>query len=318
MAPTPTEAVVAPAEPIQIAFFAPQANTYVAASFKGITEVADKEGAVVTFYDTAFDASKEYNQIQDAITADKYDAFIIIPLDQMLLIPVVEEAIAKGIQVINTDLALGPDPESFCPQVDGMAGTVLIPPSDRARFRFEQVPEVCKDLDPCNIGWVGTIATIDYEKQLVAGLGDLEKQYPNIHIVAFQETGGYTPDTAIPVAQNMLLAHPEINVLSVSGEQLMFGVEQVVDDLGRTDIRLISQGATCQGFQAIIEGRWFSTTIDAPYTEGKVAAQVAIQAVRGELTEPACKNTATEAGGGPVFFKDDIDKPDSYKCEWDG
>jgi ABC-type sugar transport system substrate-binding protein len=113
----------------------------------------------------------------------------------------------------------------------------------------------------------------------------------------------------------MLTAHPEINVLSVSGEQLMFGVEQVVEEAGRSDIRLISQGATCQGFDAIKDGRWYSTTIDAPYTEGKVGAEVAIQAVLGELSGPACKNTAEEAGGGPVFFKENID---SYACEWDG
>jgi ribose transport system substrate-binding protein len=315
VAPPPTEEVVAPEEPIQIAFFAPQANSYVAASYKGITEVAEREGAEVTFFDTGFDATKEYNQIQDAITQGKFDAFIIIPLDQMLLIPVVEEAIAQGIQVVNTDLALGPDPDSFCPQVEGQAGSVLITPSQRADFRWQQIPEVCKDLDPCNIGWVGTISTIDYEKQLVAGFPELEAQYPNIHFVAFQETGGYSAEGAIPVAQNMLLAHPEINVMSVSGEQLMFGVEQAVQEAGRTDIRLISQGATCNGFKGIEEGRWYSTTLDAPYTEGKAGAEVAIKAVRGELDEPACVSTAEEAGAGPVFFKDNLD---TFQCEFDG
>lgn len=311
----PTEEVVAPEEPIQIAFFAPQANSYVAASYKGIMEVAEREGAEVTFFDTGFDATKEYNQIQDAITQGKFDAFILIPLDQMLLVPVVEEAIAQGIQVVNTDLALGADPDTFCPQVEGQAGTVLITPSQRAEFRWMQIPEVCKDLDPCNIGWIGTLATIDYEKQLVAGMPELEAQYPNIHFVAFQESGGYTAEGAIPVAQNMLLAHPEINVLSVSGEQLMFGVEQAVKEAGRTDIRLISQGATCNGFKAIEEGRWFSTTLDAPYTEGKAGAEVAIKAVRGELAEPACVSTAAEAGAGPVFFKENLD---TFQCEFDG
>ena len=126
--------------------------------------MAEREGAEITFYDTGFDATKEYNQIQDAITLGKFDAFIIIPLDQVLLIPVVEEAIAQGIQVVSTDLALGPDPEEICPQVEGMAGSVLIPPSERARYRFEQIPVVCEDLDPCNIGWIGTLATVDYEK----------------------------------------------------------------------------------------------------------------------------------------------------------
>ena len=304
-----------PEEAIQIAFFAPQANTYVAASYQGILDVAEKEGAEVTFFDTGFDASKEYNQIQDAITQEKFDAFIIIPLDQVLLIPVVEEAIAAGIQVVNTDLALGADPYTFCPQVEGQAGTVLIPPSERAAFRWEQIPIVCEDLDPCNIGWVGTLATIDYEKQIVAGLDDLEAEYPNIHIISFQEAGGFTADVAIPVAQNMLLAHPEINVLSVSGDQLMFGVEQAVEDAGRDDIRLISQGASCPGFDRIAEGKWFSTTIDAPYTEGKVGAEIAIKAVRGELEEPVCVNTAEEAGAGPVFFKDNLD---TFECQWEG
>lgn len=313
----PTEAPAEPTaeEPIQIAFFAPQANTYVAATYQGIQDVAEREGAEVTFFDTGFDATKEYNQIQDAITQEKFDAFIIIPLDQVLLVPVVEEAIAAGIEIVNTDLVLGPDPETYEPQVEGQAGTVLIPASDRAKYRFEQVVETCKDLDPCNVGWIGTIATVDYEKQIVAGLETLEAENPNIHVVSYQDTGGFDAEPAIGVAQDMLLANPEINVLSTSGEQLMFGAEQAVQEAGRDDIRLISQGASCPGMEAVGEGRWYGTTIDAPYTEGEVGAELAIQAVRGELDGPTGVHAAEAADSGPLFWQDNVD---TYECQWEG
>lgn len=310
-----TEEEVTSEEPIQIAFFAPQANTYVAATFQGIQDVAEAEGAEVTFFDTGFDATQEYNQIQDAVTQEKFDAFIIIPLDQVLLIPVVEEAIAAGIAVVNTDLVLGENPETFEPQVEGQAGTVLIPASDRARYRFEQVVETCADLDPCNVGWIGTIATVDYEKQITAGLDQLEAENPNINIVSYQDTGAFEAEPAIGVAQDMLLAHPEINVLSTSGEQLMFGAEQAVQEAGRDDIRLISQGASCPGMEAVREGRWYGTTIDAPYTEGKVGAELAIQAVRGELDGPTGVHAALAADAGPLFTAENVD---TFECQWDG
>jgi ribose transport system substrate-binding protein len=306
---------VATETPIQIAFFGPAHNSYVAASYQGILDVANKEGAEVTFFDTGFDPSVAYKQIQDAISRGKFDAFIILPLDPMILVPAVEQAIAAGIQVVNTDYPIGPDVNSNCPQIKGQAGTVLMTPNQRWENRAIQIPEVCKDLDPCNIGVLLTLANQETDKAVIAGLEVLEQKYPNIHVVSIQPTGAWTAESAIPVTQNMLIAHPEINVIAVATSQHVSGVMAVLNATGRTDIRIMGNGATCPEFEYIRNGLMYSTVIEAPYTEGKVAAEVAIQAVRGELTEPACKNSAEEAGAGPVFYWETLN---TFECQWDG
>ena len=60
---------MAAAEPIQIAFFAPLANSYVAATnAEGVQEVADREGAEITMFDTGFNATLEFSLMQDAVS----------------------------------------------------------------------------------------------------------------------------------------------------------------------------------------------------------------------------------------------------------
>ena len=110
---------------IRVAFFAPIANTYVAATLKGMNEVSASGGIKITQFDTGFDPTKEFSQIQDATTSGKFDAFLIIPLDAVALIPAVQAAIKAGIKVVNTDLIMGTDNTTSKSQIQGQTGSVI-------------------------------------------------------------------------------------------------------------------------------------------------------------------------------------------------
>ena len=314
-APTTTAAM---AEPIQIAFFAPLANSYVAATIEGMQEVADREGAEITMFDTGFDATLEFNQMQDAVAQGTFDALIVIPLDPVALVPAAEEAIAAGLAVVNTDLALGPDLTTSQPQIDGQAGTVMTPGTIRAESITGLLLSACENVDPCRVGWIAGVATIDFEVKIKERLDQIVAENPNITLVAYQDGGGYLADPAVGIAQDILSANPELEVLGTSGDQMTTGAELAVTDAGLVpgeDILLIAGGGSCPGVTAVTEGRWFGTTLDVPRNEGVLGAEIAIGWVRGEITEPQGLDAQAESGFPLLLTADTVSE---FECQWEG
>lgn len=301
---------------VQVAFFAPLGNTYVEATSRGMEEVAEAEGAEITEFDSGFDASKQFSQVQDAITQGRFDAFIIIPLDAVALVPAVEEAIDAGIAVVNTDLALGPETNTSEPQIEGQAGTVINPPSARGDRVLETVVAACEGIDPCQLGYMAGEPSFDFEREVKDRLDTISTDNPNIEVVAYQSGHGYVAEPAIGIAQNMLQANPDLDVLAVSSDQATAGVEQALEDAGKEeDVLLVSSGGSCPGVEAVKEGRWFATIIDLPMTEGKLGMEIAIDTVRGDLTEPKGMNPMDVLDRDAFVSKENLE---DFECEWEG
>ncbi len=121
----------------------------------------------------------------------------------------------------------------------------------------------------------------DFEREAKEGLDAITDDHPNINVVSYQSGHGYVAEPAIGIAQNMLQANPEMNVLMVTSDQASAGAEQALEDAGRLeDIRLVSSGGSCPAVQAVEEGRWFATIIDLPKTEGRLGMEIAIDWVQ--------------------------------------
>lgn len=301
---------------IRVAFFAPIANTYVAATLKGMGEVSASGGIKVTQFDTGFDATKEFSQIQDAVTTGQYDAFMLIPLDAVALVPAVQTAITAKIKVVNTDLILGSDTTTSAPQVAGETGSVINPPSNRAKNVIQAIVNACKDLNPCNVGFMAGVPSIDFEQLIKKSLDTLSSTYPNIKVKSYQTGHGYLAAPAIPIAQNILQANPDLNVLAVSSDQATSGAEQAVMSAGRVGkIRLVSSGGSCPAIDAVKAGRWFSDVVDLPETEGRLGMQIIVDAMRNGKPGPTGLNPLSSFSGDPILTKDNIG---TFQCQWQG
>lgn len=301
---------------IRVAFFAPIANTYVAATLKGMGEVSAPGGIKVTQFDTGFDATKEFSQIQDAVTTGNFDAFMLIPLDSVGLVPAVQTAIKAGIKVVNTDLILGTDSTTSAPQVAGETGSVINPPSNRAAKILQAIVNACKDLNPCKVAFMAGVPSIDFEQLIKKGLDTLSTSNPNIKVVSYQSGHGYLAAPAIPIAQNILQAHPDLNVLAVSSDQATSGAEQAVNAAGKAGkIRLVSSGGSCPAVDAVKAGRWYSDVVDLPESEGKLGMQIIVDAIRNGKPGPTGLNPLASFSGDPILTKDNIG---TFQCQWQG
>ena len=314
----PAEEEAAEDEELRIALFHPVlGNTYTAAVSNGVTEVAEQMGATVSVFgaDPAYDPVSQSNQIQDAITSGEYDAFIIYAVDGNAVVPDVEDAVEAGITVVAADVVIGPDSRSTEPCC-GIVSYVGRTGYAHGTMLGEMIVQACEDIDPCQVGYLNGAQSLTIDQDRVAAIEEVLSQHDHIEIVANQEAF-YLEDQGLEVAQNILLANPDIDVLATSGDQMMLGAEQAVIDAGlQGEVRLLGNGTGERGYQAIQEGRFWANYADIPYTMGQIAAEIAINAVRGEDV-PAFVNNDEQIPplpeGGPIITQQNVEQ---FEPQW--
>lgn len=313
-ASTPT---AGPPKEVRIAFFmASAANSYAQAQLEGIQDAAQRLGAVVESFDGKFDSQVQYNQIQDAIVAGRYDIFIISPNDGNAIVPVVEEAISKGIIVACILAPCGPRFDLVEPQVEGQLLYAGVPFTNNGEDIGRLIVQACEGEDPCKVAYMPGLPELPLETARLDGIRKAIGGHDNIELI-LTSGGGYLADTAYPVAQDVLRAHPDLKVFASSGDQMIVGVELAVKDANRVgQVKLIGNGGTKTAVQATCEGRWFGTVAYYPRTEGRLAAEYTIRAAQGEALQPRGM-TYPDFGLviGPLITHENACQ---FQAEWEG
>jgi ribose transport system substrate-binding protein len=154
------------------------------------------------------------------------------------------------------------------------------------------------------------------ETARLEGFESVVGEHDNISMTV-TSAGEYLAETALPVAQDILQANPEIDVIASSGDQMIVGAEQAVEDAGLTgQVALIGNGGGQTAADAIAEGRWFGTAAAYPRSEGEISADYVIRAIRGEEIEPVGMGTVELSGGfGALVTQDNVEE---YVAEWQG
>lgn len=263
----------------KIAFFGfASANSFAQATWAGIQEVAEREGVEAEFFDPNFDAGKQVSQIQNAIASGEFQAFIVQANDGNAVVPAIREAIDEGIAVVGEFTPIGSDYASIEPQVPGMI-FVGEPPVANGTALGELGVEACADLDPCQVAYLeGNPALPLDNARKEAVLAALEEA-PNVEVVA-TVPGGYTKADGLKAGQNVLQAHPDVDVM-IGSSQSIAGAGQAADDAG-ADVTFVGNGGSRQAVAKVKSGDWYATYVVAERSAGAKAAELAIAAARGE------------------------------------
>jgi ribose transport system substrate-binding protein len=262
-----------------IAFFGfAGANSFAQATYAGIKEQAAKEGVKVKFFDPNFDAATQVSQIQNAITTGKYQAFVVQANDGNAVVPPIREAIKEGIKVVGEFTPVGTKYDTLQPQVDGMI-FVGEPPTENGAALGKLGVEACKDVDPCQVAYLEGFKALPLDNARTDAVKKELATASNVKVVASVE-GGYTQASGLKAAQNVLQAHPDVNVM-IGSSQAIEGAESAVKDAG-AKVKLIGNGGSRQAVKAVKEGRWFATYVSAEKDAGAKAAELAIAAAKGE------------------------------------
>ena len=267
-----------PDEPLRVAFFGfAAANGFAQATWAGVQEGAAAIGAEVEFFDPVFDANTQISQIQDAITAGNWDAFIIQANDGNAVVPVIEEALAAGIPVVGEFTPIGPDYSTIEPQVDGLI-FVGAAPVDNGVILAEMAIEACDGIDPCHVVYLEGFRSLPLDVARTEAFTATIDAAAGVELIASVE-GGYLPDTGLSAAQDVFVAHSDVHVM-VGSAQAIFGAEQAADDAG-VSVKLIGNGSPRQAVDAVREGRWHAVFLDAERDAGRTAFELAVEAATG-------------------------------------
>lgn len=270
-------------KPVRIAMFIlVRANAYDQARIDGVNSKLKEYNAEVDIFSCEFNTQEQINQIQDAITAAKYNAFIVHPNDSNAVVPVIQEALSKGIVVIGADAPIGPDTRSLKPYPPGVKCVVGRTGWSTGTWLGKAVVKAAEGMGQCKVAYLIGAQSLTIDQDRFEALKQVIKDYPNIQIAAFQEAQ-YRRDLAREVMQNVFQAQPDINIVVSSGDQMTLGAYDAAKEAGiEKGIKFIGNGCSKEGWQAIKDGQLFASYADIPYTQGQLLVEVAVKAVRGE------------------------------------
>lgn len=277
-----TTSVFAQDEGPSIALFNPLGNNeYVAAAEDGVRSIIEAAGGTVQAFDAGFDPAEQLNQLEDAITAGGYDAFIIYSVDGVGITVGVDAAAAAGIPVISLDAPINANRQTLVPYAN-IAGQIARTGLGDGKYLGDAIVMACEGIDPCKVAFLIGFEGFPLDLDRLAAVEDIVAAHPNISIVSTQ-AANYTAEDGNSVTANILQANPDISVIASVGDQMIVGAEIAAQDAGIEGIKFIGQGGSQDGYAAVAEGRWFATVANIPYTNGQIAAQMALQAIDGTL-----------------------------------
>lgn len=299
-AATSTTAPSAPAKTLELAYISfAVANSYDAPMLAAAQASAAAGNAKLTVFDGNLDPGTQTKQLQDAIASGKYDGIVLQPIYGAGLVADAKAAIAAGIPIGNIDQILGTDNTTAAIQIEGQLANVVFVPSELGRKIGELVVAACADTNPCNVGYIYSVKAAALDATLKEAFDKATSVNPAIKIVAEGESF-YTTPLGLKHSQDMLQAHPDINVIT-GADQAITGAVQAVKDAGlQAQVKLVGYGGGAIAFQGIASGERFGTVMQAPGTEGRLGVQLFIEAIRSGIAAPGVDVLANLPDGGVV------------------
>ena len=235
-------------------------NSYVQARIKGAKDAAAKLGASIELFDAGWDSTKQFNQMQTALTSGKFNAWLVQSVNSEPLCPIVKQAIEAGIMVT---IANSP----MCGAETYMPGTVAFAGSQTAATYDQWIKWVADDAMKGNVLVITGTAGGANTRNMNAAIAKY-MDGTNLKIVANQPTDYSSPE-AFEVASNVLQSHPEIDVVITNWSESTQGVVKAADQLNLTgNLRIYDLGASSWALSAIKDGTIRMTFPLVPGLEG--------------------------------------------------
>lgn len=264
---------------LRIGFFGfAKANSFAQATWAGVEETAKKNNATAEFVDSNFDGPTQVNQLQDAVTSKRFDIIVLQANDGTAVVTAVKQAIRAGIIVVVEFTPVGGRYDTTEPQVPGTINIVDAPTINGDGLAKLGL-DACKSMQaqpPCKVAYLqgfenyplDTARTNAAVDSLKAGGAD----------VVASVVGGYTPDTGRAAFQNVLQAHPDVQVV-IGSSQAIEGAAPLAEG---KNIKFVGNGGSTQAFDGVRSGQWYGVYVVPEKSEGAKATQLGIDKARGK------------------------------------
>lgn len=281
-ATTPSSSASSSGKPVKIAFLSfAVANSYDAPMLAAAKAAAASEGASLTVFDANNNPATQLSQLEAATSTGHYNAIIVEPIFGPGLISAVEAAIHKGIKVANVDEILGSNLTSHAAEVPGLSANIVFVSYDLGHRMGELTVQACAAMhrNPCTVGFMYDFKATPFDVALRNGFNNAMAGH-KIQVVT-EGQSMYTITVGANAAQTMIASHPNLDVI-VGADQGIEGSSRVVP----SHVILIGYGGSAAALGGIASGRWYGDVVQLPASEGRLAVEDLVKAVRNGETFP--------------------------------
>ncbi len=276
---------------------------YFAAQEAAAKDQATKAGCSVSSADAQNDMNKQIGDIEDMV-AKGINLLVLNPRDPEGLVPAVNAAAAAGVKVVIIDSGLN-QKANFV--------TLVQSSNDQNGFLVGQwLANATKGTDL-------KIALISGDKGNVVGQarrlgvfkGLVEGQLVNEGKVSFevvgQGWGGWSEEGGLKATEDLLTAHPDINVLLGENDSMVLGGIKALQAAGMQDkvLALAAADGQKEALAMIKEGKYGATGLNDPDLVARTAVDAGLKAVNGTLPADWPKLYYTTP---TAITKDNVDK----------
>jgi ribose transport system substrate-binding protein len=251
---------------------------YNVAVAKGFQDAAKKEGVEVIVLDAKTSVERQSNAIDDLI-AQNVSGIAVLPLDGVVAERWADRAAAHKIPFVSVATELG-DPQKRSIKDVYPAATALVA-SDEIHTG-EVAGEIAATLLPKDR--IAKVAIVEgapgYPQVWQRSKGfkqALDKAGIKYEVVASQPTD-WTAEKGEAVCQNILTAHPDVDVFYNQADDMVIGCAKAVRAVG-SHAKLIGWGGSRLGLSAIKAGEVDGTVCLEPEKMGRLAFAATYQAV---------------------------------------
>ncbi|MEV7866560.1 sugar ABC transporter substrate-binding protein [Streptomyces sp. NPDC088124] len=254
---------------------------------------AKKKGVKVIVADARGDAATQVNQIQDFISR-QVSAIVYIPAGATAAGVPVKAAERAKIPVITVDRNPADAPGKSFIATDSVAaaktlGEWVIKQKDgKGQLAVLQ-------------GQIGTTPQVDRQK----GFGQALAEAPGIKVVS-QQPADWAQDKAYTVSQDMLQAHPGIDILWGQADAMALGAAQAVKSADGKKRLIVGFDGDVAGLKAVRNGTIDATMVQQTQKMGRMSVDTALDVINGK------KVPATQLQPAFLLTKDDSAKADQY------
>lgn len=222
------------------------------------------------------DTQTQIAQVEDFITQG-VDGIVLIAWDATAIVPQVEAAAAAGIPLLTCFNDLGGAPVENYP---GSISLIGVDEVEVGRVAARQILDLLPDGGQIAVieGAPGFQASIDRS----SGFIEVLAENPSIEVVATQP-GNWSREEALSVAENLLLAHPELDVIYTHDDSMALGAIDALKNAGTLDqVKVFGIGGSAAGIEAIEAGELYGTVFYSPVDAGYLCTKALVAFLEGE------------------------------------
>ena len=276
----------------KIGYCTPSLNApYYQALFQSIKATTEKNGMIFLSADGQDDINKQVAAVEDLITKG-VDALLLNPKDPDALVGVTKLAKAAGIPVFIIDSSISPTAEYVTTIQSNnlangeLAGEWLVQKMGKTKMNIALLS-----------GNAGNPVGRTRKQGLLQGITE-EQLRTQGKIDLNVKTQAYTDWTyagGLKAMEDILVAHPDINVVITESDVCVLGAIKAIAQAGKTDDILIVAGADGQkeAIKYIMDTDFYGcTAMNSPVQIGKNAVKCAVQFMNGKKDFPKKSYTA--------------------------